>query len=65
MALICSTDAILTGMDKQELSAMVLLDMSKAFDSINCDILLVKLQDLGISKNALAWFSSYLTKSYV
>lgn len=42
-ALICSTDAILTGMDKQELSAIVLLDMSKAFDSINHDILLLKL----------------------
>ena len=39
-ALIRSTDAILTGMDKQELSAMILLDMSKAFDSINHDILL-------------------------
>ena len=48
--LIRSTDAILTGMDKQELSAMVLLDMSKAFDSINHDILLLKLQHLGISK---------------
>ena len=39
-ALICSTDAILTGMDKLDLSAMVLLDLSKALDSINHDILL-------------------------
>lgn len=38
--------------------------MSKAFDSINKDILLLKLQDLGISKNALVWFSSYLTNRY-
>ena len=38
--------------------------MSKAFDSINHDILLLKLQDLGISKYALAWFSSYLTNRY-
>ena len=59
--LICSTDAILTGMDRQDLSAMVLLDMSKAFDSINHDILPLKLQDLGISKHVLAWFTSYLT----
>ena len=63
-ALIRPTDAILTGMDKKELYAMVLLDMSKAFDSINHDILLLKLQDLGISKYALAWFSSYLTNRY-
>lgn len=43
-----------------------LLDISKAFDSINHDILLLKLQDLGISKNALlhVWFSSYLTNRY-
>ena len=40
---------------------MVLLDMSKAFDSINHDILLLKLQHLGISKYTLAWFTSYLT----
>ena len=60
-ALIRSTDAILTGMDKQELSAMVLLDMSKAFDSINYVILFLKLQDLGISHCTLKWFNSYLT----
>ena len=59
--LICSTDAILTGMYKQDLSSMVLLDMSKAFDSVDHDILLLKLQDLGISKYALMWFTSYLT----
>jgi len=41
-----------------------LLDMSKAFGSINKDILLLKLQDLGISKNALVWFSSCLTNRY-
>ena len=33
-ALIHSTDAILTSIDKKELSAMVLLDTSKAFDSL-------------------------------
>ena len=43
---------------------MVLLDMSKAFDSINYDILLLKLQHLGISKYALAWFTSYLTNRH-
>ena len=62
--LISSTDAILTGMDKQDLSAMVVLDMSKVFDSINHDILLLKLKDLGISKYALPWFTSYLTNRH-
>ena len=51
----------MTGIDKQELSATVLVDMSKAFDSINHDILLLKLQDLGISKHAPAWFTYSLT----
>ena len=38
--------------------------MSKVFDSINYDILLLKLQDLDISKCALGWFNSYLTNRY-
>ena len=63
-ALIHSTDAILTSIDKKELSAMVLLDMSKAFDSINHNILLLKLQDVGISNSSLAWFQSYLDHRY-
>ena len=62
--LISSSDAILTGMDKQDLSAMVLLDMSKAFDNINHDILFLKLQHLGISKYVLPWFTSYLTNRH-
>ena len=40
---------------------MVLLDMSKAFDSISHKILLYKLQDLGASTSAIDWFSSYLS----
>ena len=40
---------------------MVLLDMSKAFDSIRHDILLSKLQSLDFSQCALDWFQSYLS----
>ena len=41
----------------------ILLDMSKAFDSINHGILLNKLQDVGASNAALQslWFHSYLS----
>ena len=63
-ALIHSTDAILTSIDKKELTGMVLFDMSKAFDSINHNILLLKLQDVGISNSSLAWFHSYLDHRY-
>ena len=38
--------------------------MSKAFDSIDHTLLLVKLQDVGASSLALQWFRSYLTACY-
>ena len=40
---------------------MVLIDLSKAFDSICHRTLLLKLQGLGASSKALKWFESYLT----
>jgi Fe-S cluster biosynthesis and repair protein YggX len=48
-------------MDSKELTVIVLLDFSKAFDSIDHCKLLVKLQALGLSLSALEWFRSYLT----
>ena len=48
-------------MHDKKVSIMVLLDMSKAFDSIRHDILLSKLQSLDFSQCALDWFQSYLS----
>ena len=40
---------------------MVLIDLSKAFDSLCHRTLLTKLKRLGASNEALNWFESYLT----
>ena len=47
-------------MDNRQLTA-VLLDMSKAFDSLDHGILISKLEDVGASSTALKWLTSYLT----
>ena len=60
-ALLYVTDQLLQAMDRKKVSIMVLLDMSKAFDSIQHDILLSKLQNLDFSQGALDWFQSYLS----
>ena len=60
-ALLYVTDQLLQAMDDKKVSIMVLLDMSKAFDSIRHDISLSKLQSLEFSQCALDWFQSYLS----
>ncbi|PFX18846.1 putative RNA-directed DNA polymerase from transposon BS [Stylophora pistillata] len=50
-------DAILSAIDEKKITAVVLLDMSKAFDTINHGILLNKLLDIGTSPSSVAWLS--------
>ena len=60
-ALIQICDDFLNNMDQGKISCIVFLDIRKAFDSINHDILLQKLNDkFGFSCNELKWFKSYL-----
>ena len=42
-------------------AVIVLLDLSAAFDTINHNILIRRLQNIGISNTALDWFTSYLS----
>ena len=51
-------------MDKKKLTAIILLDMSNAFDSISNMIMLKKLQDVGASRSLIQWFASYLSERH-
>mgnify|MGYP001799668177 CR=1 FL=1 len=48
-------------MDGKNLIALVLLDLSEAFDSIQHRKLLLKLSRLGASPSTVNWFRSYLS----
>lgn len=61
-ALIKITNDIAHNIDNSEVTFMVLLDYSKAFDVINTDLLLSKLSYYGCSENVLKWFTSYLVQ---
>ena len=43
---------------------MVSLDLAKAFDTVDHDILLEKLKCIGFRYSATSWFRSYLTDRY-
>ena len=54
-------DQLSNALDNRETAIGIYLDFSKAFDTVNHDILLKRLHHYGIRGNAYAWFKSYLT----
>jgi hypothetical protein len=44
-------------MDSGQVTGVVFLDLSKAFDTVNHELLLRKLSRLGLSDNSVSWFS--------
>ena len=59
--LIHLSDFIRKAWDKGNYTGMVVLDLQKAFDTVDHTILLGKMRALGLTDNSIKWFDSYLT----
>lgn len=60
-ALISLSDTIRHSMDKGMYTGIILLDLQKAFDTVNHEIMIEKLKAVGVDHNTTNWFHSYLT----
>ena len=55
------TDHLYKAIDDGKVTAVLIIDLSKAFDSFHHTLLLSKLCKLGVADDALRWFTSYPT----
>ena len=55
------SDQILSASDKGCYTGMILIDLQKAFDTLDHSLLLEKLGLLNFSENTILWFKSYLS----
>ena len=60
-ALVRLTESIKNSLDNKHFGCGIFIDLQKAFDTVNHQTLLTKLNHYGIGGKALAWFSSYLS----
>ena len=61
-AILCVLSDILAAVDRGDFAVLVLLDLSTAFNTVDHDILLERLQrTFGFNGNVLRWVASYLT----
>ena len=54
-----------SGFDQGKITGMILIDLQKAFDTIDHRVLLNKLVYIGFSDSAILWFESYLSNRSV
>ena len=56
------TNYLFNGINCREVTLACFIDMAKAFDTVNHDILIQKLSKLGIKNLLLSWIKNYLTQ---
>ena len=61
-ALISITEKIQKALDSGQFACGVFIDLQKAFDTVDHDILLNKLLHYGVRGSANSWFKTYMTK---
>ena len=61
LALLSFVDKVIQAFEKGEYAICVFFDFSKAFNTVDRDILFDKLDHYGIRDWALSWFKSYLS----
>ena len=54
-------DEMVMNMDKGLVTGSVFIDLAKAFDTVDHDILLSKLEYYGVCDESLPWFKNYFT----
>ena len=57
------TDFILRGMGKESHTEMILVDLQKAFGTLDHTVILQKTECIGFKESVIKWFQSYLSNT--